>query len=135
MDAVKSYTVPEASTFLARRLVLSGPNIAVGAGAYGMGFFPMALMLYLGRRANKILSNPDAAFAINKQFENFLKEPQKYFGLSSASRLGLAKLSNALWGNEYDTDDFKFDTSDASMQRIFQILEADKADIDKLSNF
>ena len=134
MDAVKSYTVPEASTFLARRLVLSGPNVAVGAGAYGMGFFPMALMLYLGRRANKILSNPDAAFAINKQFENFLKEPQKYFGLSSASRLGLAKLSNVLLGNEYDTDDFKFDTSDASMQRIFQILEADKADIDKLSN-
>ncbi len=79
MDAVKSYTVPEASTFLARRLVLSGPNIAVGAGAYGMGFFPMAAMLFLGNRANKILSNPKAAEVINSPFKTFLEKPGKYW--------------------------------------------------------
>ena len=133
MDAVKSYTVPEASTFLARRLVLSGPNVAVGAGAYGMGFFPMAIMLFLGNRANRILSNPKAAEVINSQFKSFLERPGDYGGLSTFSRFGIAKMANSLL-NEYNTEDTKFGTDDASMQRIFQILQTEKAPIDKLEN-
>ena len=131
MDAVKSYVVPEASTFLARRLVLSGPNIAVGAGAYGMGFFPMALMLWLGRKANKILSNPEAAHVINTQFKNFLTNPGRYGGLSSFSRLGLAKMANTFY-HESLAEGQKFDSSDSSMRRIFELLDADKGEIDRL---
>ena len=131
MDAVKSYVVPEASTFLARRLVLSGPNIAVGAGAYGMGFFPMALMLWLGRKANRILSNPEAAHVINSQFKNFLDNPGRYGGLSSFSRLGLAKMANTFY-HESLAEGQKFDSSDSSMIRIFELLDADKGEIDRL---
>jgi hypothetical protein len=133
MDAVKSYTVPEASTFLARRLVLSGPNIAVGAGAYGMGFFPMALTLILGNRANRILSDPNAANVINSAFKSFLEEPGKYGGLSTFTRFQLAKVANALL-NDYVPDDFKFDESDASMMEIFKILDATKSPLEPLTD-
>ena len=133
MDAVKSYTVPEASTFLARRLVLSGPNIAVGAGAYGMGFFPMALTLFLGNRANRILSDPNAANVINSAFKSFLEQPGKYGGLSTFTRFQLAKVANALL-NDYVPDDFKFDESDASMMEIFKILDATKSPIEPLTD-
>jgi hypothetical protein len=132
MDMVKSYVVPEASTFLARRLVLSGPNIAVGAGAYGMGFFPMAAMLFLGNRANKILSNPNAMEVINSSFKNFLENPGKGLGLSTQSRIALAKIANQAFAGEYP-DDFKFDESDASMEEIFRKL-SEPTPIDPLNN-
>jgi hypothetical protein len=133
MDAVKSYVVPEASTFLARRMVLSGPNIAVGAGAYGMGFFPMAMTLILGNRANKILSNPKAAEVINSSFKSFLEKPGEFMGLSTFARFHLAKTANAVF-NDYKPDDFRFDESDASMQEIFKILDETKAPIEPLEN-
>ena len=133
MDAVKSYVVPEASTFLARRLVLSGPNIAVGAGAYGMGFFPMAVTLFLGNRANRILSNPNAAEVINSAFKSFLEKPGDFMGLSTFTRFHLAKIANETL-NDYVPDDFKFDESDASMQRIFEILDETKSPVEPLTN-
>ena len=47
---VKSYAVPDASTFLARRLVLSGPGRALAAGGmYGAGFIPTGMYLFLGK--------------------------------------------------------------------------------------
>tara|TARA_E500000305_G_scaffold9170_2_gene6325 strand:+ start:4422 stop:7331 length:2910 start_codon:yes stop_codon:yes gene_type:complete len=133
MDAVKSYVVPEASTFLARRLVLSGPNIAVGAGAYGMGFFPMAVTLFLGNRANRILSNPKAAETINSAFKSFLERPGDFGGLSTFSRFHLAKIANATL-NDYVPEDYKFDESDASMQEIFKILDQTKSPVDPLAD-
>jgi hypothetical protein len=133
MDAVKSYTVPEASTFLARRMVLSGPNVAVGAGAYGMGFFPMAVTLFLGNRANKILSNPKAAETINSAFKSFLERPGNFGGLSSFSRFHLAKIANATF-NDYVPENFKFDESDASMQRIFEILDQTQSPVEPMSD-
>jgi len=133
MDAVKSYVVPEASTFLARRMVLSGPNVAVGAGAYGMGFFPMAVTLFLGNRANRILSNPKAAETINSAFKSFLERPGAFGGLSSFSRFHLAKIANATL-NDYVPEDFKFDESDASMQEIFKILDETKSPVEPMSN-
>ena len=132
MDAVKSYVVPEASTFLARRMVLSGPNVAVGAGAYGMGFFPMAVTLFLGNRANRILSNPKAAETINSAFKSFLERPGSFGGLSSFSRFHLAKIANATL-NDYVPENFKFDESDASMQEIFKILDETKSPVEPLS--
>ena len=133
MDAVKSYVVPEASTFLARRMVLSGPNVAVGAGAYGMGFFPMAVTLFLGNRANRILSNPKAAETINSAFKSFLERPGAFGGLSTFSRFHLAKIANATL-NDYVPEDFKFDESDASMQEIFKILDETKSPVEPMSN-
>ena len=124
--------MPEASTFLARRLVLSGPNIAVGAGAYGMGFFPMALTLFLGNRANRILSNPNAAEVINSAFKSFLERPGK-FDRITFSRFHLAKVANATL-NDYVPEDFKFDESDASMLEIFKILDQTKSPVEPLTN-
>ena len=133
MDAVKSYVVPEASTFLARRLVLSGPNIAVGAGAYGMGFFPMALTLILGNRANRILSNPKAAETINSAFKSFLEKPGSFMGFSTFTRFHLAKVANETL-NDYVPEDYKFDESDASMQEIFKILDQTKSPVEPLTS-
>ena len=133
MDAVKSYVVPEASTFLARRLVLSGPNIAVGAGAYGMGFFPMALTLILGNRANRILSNPNAAETINSAFKSFLEKPGDFLGFSTFTRFHLAKVANETL-NDYVPEDYKFDESDASMQEIFKILDQTKSPVEPLTS-
>jgi len=133
MDAVKSYVVPEASTFLARRMVLSGPNVAVGAGAYGMGFFPMAVTLFLGNRANKILSNPNIAETINSGFKSFLERPGAFGGFSTFTRFHLAKIANATF-NDYVPEDFKFDESDASMLEIFKILDETKSPVEPMSN-
>jgi len=106
MDSVKSYVVPDPSTFLARRLVLTGG--ATGS-FYGMGVLPTFLMLLMGRYANKILSNPKAMDVINSEFKNFLEAPGKYGAFSTQTRFSLAKLGNYFLrpetGKEYDASD------------------------------
>ena len=106
MDSVKSYVVPDPSTFLARRLVLTGG--ATGS-FYGMGVLPTFIMLLMGRYANKILSNPKAMDVINGEFKNFLEAPGKYGAFSTQTRFSLAKLGNYFLrpetGKEYDASD------------------------------
>ncbi|HAT65810.1 MAG TPA: hypothetical protein DCS66_14660, partial [Flavobacteriaceae bacterium] len=69
MDAVKSYAIPSGSQFLARRLILTG---GMGVGMYGLGLPGTIIMLFLGRYANRALSNPQAMNVINSEFKSFM---------------------------------------------------------------
>jgi len=131
MRMVKSYAVPDASTFLARRLVLSGPGRALAAGGmYGAGFIPTGMYLFLGNYANKILSNPHALNYINKGFKHFLEDPSRT-GLDTFSRLLLSRLANTLMtpdtGKTYTTDD-------VDMMEIYEFLNDRKVPIDPLTD-
>ena len=132
MDAVKSYAVPDPSTFLARRLVLGGTgSLMAGASMYGLGLVPTAIMLGLGRYANKILSDPKALNYINKEFKSFLDEPGKYYATSSATRLFGARFANALLSPETGKT---YDASDATLEEIFEFFSKNNVPIEKLED-
>ena len=147
MRMVKSYSVPDASTFLARRLVLSGPGRALAAGGmYGAGFIPTGMYLFLGNYANKILANPRALNYINRGFQHFLENPSQMgiklpwapewsrlnlSGLDSFSRLLLSRLAN-----EYMTPDTgkNYTTDDVDILEIYEYLNNRKVPIDPLTD-
>jgi len=129
MRMVKSYAVPDASTFLARRLVLSGPGRALAAGGmYGAGFIPTGMYLFLGNYANRILSNPNALNYINKGFKHFLEDPSRT-GLDTFGRLLISRLANTMitpdTGKTYTTDD-------VDIMEIYEYLNDRKVPIDNL---
>jgi hypothetical protein len=131
MRMVKSYAVPDASTFLARRLVLSGPGRALAAGGmYGAGFIPTGMYLFLGNYANRILSNPNALNYINKGFKHFLEDPSRT-GLDTFGRLLISRLANTMMtpdtGKNYTTDD-------VDIMEIFEYLNDRKVPIEPLTD-
>ena len=128
MDAVKSYTVPDPSTFLARRLVLTGG--ATGS-FYGLGVLPTFLMLYMGRYANKILSNPRALENINAPFKSFLENPGSYGAFSTQTRFALAKLGNYFLQPETGRT---YDESDTSMQEMHEFFRQNNVPVTNLEN-
>ncbi len=131
MRMVKSYAVPDASTFLARRLVLSGPGRALAAGGmYGAGFIPTGMYLFLGNYANRILSNPNALNYINKGFKHFLEDPSRT-GLDTFTRLLFSRLANT-----YVTPDTgkNYTTDDVDIMEIFEYLNDRKVPIEPLTD-
>ena len=128
MDAVKSYVVPDPSTFLARRLVLTGG--ATGS-FYGLGVLPTFLMLFMGRYANKILSNPRALENINAPFKSFLEKPGSYGAFSTQTRFALAKLGNYFLQPETGKT---YDESDVSMQEMHDFFRQNNVPITDLKN-
>ena len=74
VEQLNSYDIPNASTFLARRLVLTGPgSLAAGGAMYGLGLPGTALMLFLGNRFNRILSNPKIMEKVNSTFKTYIE--------------------------------------------------------------
>jgi hypothetical protein len=74
VEALNAYDIPNASTFLARRLVLTGPgSIGSAAGMYGLGLPGTALMLFLGNRTNKILSSAKVMDKVGSTFKTYLE--------------------------------------------------------------
>ncbi len=128
MDSVKSYVVPDPSTFLARRLVLTGG--ATGS-FYGLGVLPTFIMLMMGRYANKVLSNPKAMDVINSSFKNFMENPGKYGAFSTQTRFSLAKLGNYFIRPETGKT---YDESDTSMIEMHEFFRNNNVPVTRLEN-
>jgi len=74
VDALNSYDIPNSSTFLARRLVLTGPGSAIaGGGMYGFSLPGTALMLFLANKTNKILSSPKVLDKVGSTFKTYVQ--------------------------------------------------------------
>ena len=141
MDAVKSYAIPSGSQFLARRLILTG---GMGVGMYGLGLPGTIIMLFLGRYANKALSNPQAMNVINSEFKSFMaggygkswrdpifNVPVSTAGTSSFARLMTSRLANYFMSPETGK---KYGTEDVDINAIFDHLENTNVPIDDLKD-
>jgi len=126
MDSVRSYVVPDPSTFLARRLVLTGG--ATSVAAYGLGVIPTFLMLMLGRYANKILANPKAMENINAPLRSFLENPGAFGGFSTQTRVALSKLGNYFLRPETG---ITYDESDVSMREMHNFFKDNDVSVTK----
>jgi len=141
MDAVKSYAIPSGSQFLARRLILTG---GMGVGMYGLGLPGTIIMLFLGRYANRALSNPEAMHVINSEFKSFMAGgygkswrdpifnlPVSTAGTSSFARLMTSRLANYFMSPETGK---KYGTEDVDINAIFDYLENTNVPIDDLKD-
>ena len=125
VDALNSYDIPNASTFLARRLVLTGPGSIGAAGAmYGMGLPGTALMLFLGNRTNKILSSPKVMDKVGSTFKTYLelldegKIPSVALPLMNRAIIDMI----STFGNEYPNDPIIFGGEDVGTQELLERL-------------
>src|SRR5210317_541158 len=125
VDALNSYDIPNASTFLARRLVLTGPGAIGAAGAmYGMGLPGTALMLFLGNRANKILSSPKIMDKVGSTFKTYLelldegKIPSVALPLMNRAIIDLI----STFGNEYPNDPIVYGGKDIGTEQLLERL-------------
>jgi len=125
VDALNSYDIPNASTFLARRLVLTGPGSIGAAGAmYGMGLPGTALMLFLGNRANRILSSPKVMDKVGSTFKTYLelldegKLPSVALPLMNRAIIDMI----STFGNEYPNDPIAYGGDDVGTQQLLERL-------------
>jgi hypothetical protein len=125
VDALNSYDIPNASTFLARRLVLTGPGSAIaGGGMYGFSLPGTALMLFLGNRTNKILSSPKVMEKVGSTFKTYLqlldegKLPSVALPLISRAIIDMM----STFGNEYPNDPLVYGGNDIGTQELLDRL-------------
>ena len=125
VDALNSYDIPNASTFLARRLVLTGPGSIGAAGAmYGMGLPGTALMLFLGNRTNRILSSPKVMDKVGSTFKTYLelldegKLPSVALPLMNRAIIDMI----STFGNEYPNDPIVYGGDDVGTQQLLERL-------------
>ena len=131
VDALNSYDIPNASTFLARRLVLTGPgSIAGGFGMYGMGMPGTALMLFLGNRTNKILSSPKVMEKVGSTFKTYLQLLDEGKIPSVALPLMNRAIINMLstFANEYPNDPIVYGGKDIGTQELLERLTTTQYD-------
>ena len=131
VDALNSYDIPNASTFLARRLVLTGPgSIAGGFGMYGMGLPGTALMLFLGNRTNKILSSPKVMEKVGSTFKTYLQLLDEGKIPSVALPLMNRAIINMLstFANEYPNDPIVYGGKDIGTQELLERLTTTQYD-------
>ena len=131
VDALNSYDIPNASTFLARRLVLTGPGSIGAAGAmYGMGLPGTALMLFLGNRTNKILSSPKVMDKVGSTFKTYLqlldegKLPSVALPLMNRAIIDMI----STFGNEYPNDPLVYGGGDVNTQELLERLSTTQYD-------
>ena len=126
VEALNSYDIPSASTFLARRLVLTGPG-AVGTGSmamYGLGLPGTALMLFLGNRTVKILSSPKIMDKVDSTFKTYI-EMLDEGTLPSAALPIMNRLLLDLfreYTNEYPNDPITFGNEDVTTIELLKRL-------------
>ena len=125
VDALNSYDIPNASTFLARRLVLTGPGSIGAAGAmYGMGLPGTALMLFLGNRTNRILSSPKVMDKVGSTFKTYLQLLDE----GKIPSVALPVMNRAIidmistFGNEYPNDPIVYGGDDIGTQQLLEKL-------------
>ena len=131
VDALNSYDIPNASTFLARRLVLTGPgSIAGGFGMYGLGLPGTALMLFLGNRTNKILSSPKVMEKVGSTFKTYLQLLDEGKIPSVALPLMNRAIINMLstFANEYPNDPIVYGGKDIGTQELLERLTTTQYD-------
>ena len=131
VDALNSYDIPNASTFLARRLVLTGPGSIGAAGAmYGMGLPGTALMLFLGNRTNRILSSPKVMDKVGSTFKTYLqlldegKIPSVALPLMNRAIIDMI----STYGNEYPNDPIVYGGKDIGTQQLLERLSTTEYD-------
>ena len=127
VEALNSYDIPSASTFLARRLVLTGPG-AIGGGIamYGMGPVGTALMLFLGNRTTKILANPKIMDKVGSTFKTYIEMLDEgtlpSVALPIMNRLLLDLFRE--YSNEYPNDPITFGNEDVTTQELLNRLSS-----------
>ena len=127
VEALNSYDIPSASTFLARRLVLTGPgSLAAGGAMYGMGLPGTALMLFLGNRTVKILSSPKIMDKVGSTFKSYI-EMLDEGTLPSAALPIMNRLLLDLfreYTNEYPNDPITFGNEDVTTEELLNRLSS-----------
>jgi len=125
VEALNSYDIPNASTFLARRLVLTGPGaIGSGAGMYGFGLPGTALMLFLANRTNKILSSPKVMEKVGSTFKTYIQLLDE----GVEANIGLPIMRRSIidmmgtFANEYPNDPIVFDGKDITTEQLLNKL-------------
>jgi len=125
VEALNSYDIPNSSTFLARRLVLTGPGaIGAGAGMYGFGLPGTALMMFVGNRINKIISSPKVMDKVGSTFKTYIQlldegvEPN--IGLPIIRRSIIDMMGT--FANEYPNDPLVFDGTDITTEQLLNKL-------------
>ena len=127
VEALNSYDIPSASTFLARRLVLTGPG-AIGGGIamYGMGPVGTALMLFLGNRTTRILANPKIMDKVGSTFKTYIEMLDEgtlpSVALPIMNRLLLDLFRE--YSNEYPNDPITFGNEDVTTQELLNRLSS-----------
>ena len=127
VEALNSYDIPSASTFLARRLVLTGPgSLAAGGAMYGMGLPGTALMLFLGNRTVKILSSPKIMDKVGSTFKTYIEMLDEgtlpSAGLPIMNRLLLDLFRE--YSNEYPNDPITFGNEDVTTEELLNRLSS-----------
>jgi len=130
VDALNSYDIPNASTFLARRLVLTGPGAAVAGGMYGLSLPGTALMLFLGNRTNKILSSPKVMEKVGSTFKTYIqlldegKIPSVALPLMNRAIIDMI----STFRNEYPNDPIVYGGKDIGTQQLLERLSTTEYD-------
>jgi hypothetical protein len=133
VDSLNAYDIPNASTFLARRLILTGGSatfLAGQAGMYGMALPGTALMLFLANKTNKILANPKVMDKVGSTFKTYLellddgKLPSVALPVISRE---IVKMMEVM-ANEYPDDPLVFDGEDINTEELLKRLSIQEYD-------
>ena len=127
VEALNSYDIPSASTFLARRLVLTGPG-AIGGGIamYGMGPVGTVLMLFLGNKTSQILANPKIMDKVGSTFKTYIEMLDE----GTIPSVALPIMRRAVldlfreYTNEYPNDPITFGNEDVTTQELLNRLSS-----------
>ena len=126
VTALNKLIVPDASTFLARRLILSGNVAGLAAGMYGFGPLAMVPLLALGYFTNRFFASPQRLKAINSVFKTYLEAADAGAELTGpALRRSITKLLNVL-SNDYTNDPRRFDGKNITTQELLLKLSNEK---------
>lgn len=131
VDALNSYEIPSASTFLARRLILTGPGAAVvGGGMYGLSLPGTALMLFLGNRTNKILSSPKVLDKVGSTFKTYVELLDEGKIASVAEPIMNRAIIEMIqtYFNEYPNDPLVMDGDDIGTEELLKRLSNSEFD-------
>ena len=125
VDALNSYDIPSSSTFLARRLVLTGPGSAIaGGGMYGFSLPGTALMLFLANKTNKILSSPKVLDKVGSTFKTYIqlldegKIPSVALPIMSRAIIDMT----STFFNEYPNDPLVYGGKDIGTEELLERL-------------
>ena len=131
VDALNSYDIPSSSTFLARRLVLTGPGSAIaGGGMYGFSLPGTALMLFLANKTNKILSSPKVLDKVGSTFKTYVqlldegKIPSVALPIMSRAIIDMT----STFFNEYPNDPLAYGGGDIGTEELLRRLSAAEYD-------
>ena len=127
ISALNKIEVPSSSTFLARRLILTGGSVGLLGGMYGMDALGVIPLLALGFYTNKFFVSPERLKAINSSFKTYLEAAEtgdKTLG-EAAMRRSIVKILNVL-SNDYPNDPRKFGSKNISTKELLEKLTNDR---------